>query len=162
MSVTSDISSLRQVPLLSRFNDEELRVLAFGCEAMTASRGKQLFAIGEKADHALVITAGRVKLETGEGNRTRIHGPYGPGTLLGESALLSEGVRTSKAVALGRCDLILIRRTAFLKMLEEFPHAAKEIFRERANKFQQTSVELARIGRRLQYIDNLSRENFRK
>ncbi|MTI17869.1 cyclic nucleotide-binding domain-containing protein [Rhodobacteraceae bacterium RKSG542] len=156
MSLASDIGVLRRVPMLSEFSEDQLRLLAFSAESSTVREGTRIFRQGEIADGGVVITKGRVQLETGTGDHIVNHGVYGEGTLLGENALLSDGIRPVTARALEDCSIIRIRRPLFSRMLQEYPELAGRLLKVRADKFKRTTDALERIGRRLSDIDRLS------
>jgi CRP-like cAMP-binding protein len=70
---------------------------------------------------------------------------FGPGTLIGELALLTETVCSATAVAAEATTVIRISRNLFRKVLEGFPDAAllvRERFLVRVN---QSNAELVRI-----------------
>jgi CRP-like cAMP-binding protein len=155
MSLARDMDLLRQVPLLSEFPDEQLRLLAFSAENVNYRDGEVLFISGERADGGLVIATGSVSLE-GEGGSDEVLDTFGPGSLIGETALLVETRRPARAVANGATEVIRIRRALFKRMLQEFPDIARRLFEARANAFVATSGALARVGAVLEQIE---REN---
>ena len=62
----------------------------------------------------------------------------GPGTLLGESALLAETKRPATAVAREESTVLRISRAMFLKILEGYPDAAerlREVIAARADEW---------------------------
>lgn len=156
MSLARDIDVLRRVPLLSQFTEDQLRLLAFSAETMQVSKGGTVFNEGERADGGIVLTIGKVQLETGMGRDARPQGTYGPGTLFGENALMTEGKRPARAVALEDCELIRIRRALFSRMLQEFPETARKLYVDKANQFTSTAAALARVGRKLQEVEALN------
>ncbi|KZL19629.1 Cyclic nucleotide-binding domain protein [Pseudovibrio axinellae] len=156
MSLVRDIEILRRVPLLAQFTEDQLRLLAFSAETLQVPKGGTVFNEGERADGGIVLTIGNVQLETGMGRVARPRGTYGPGTLFGENALMAEGKRPARAVALEDCELIRIRRALFSRMLQEFPETAQKLYVDRANQFTQATAALARVGRRLDEVEALS------
>ncbi|OKL44443.1 cyclic nucleotide-binding domain-containing protein [Pseudovibrio exalbescens] len=155
MSLANDISVLKRVPMLSTFSEDQLRLLAFSAESMSVPKGRNVFEEGERAEGGLVISEGSVRLETGMGDHAVQHGTFGKGTLLGESALLAEGFRPVRAVAVEDTTLIRIRRALFARMLNEFPEIAVELLRTRAAKFTETTEALQRVATRLDYVERL-------
>ena len=63
MSLAQDIEILKKIPMLSDFQDDQLRLLAFSAESMDYQSGHRLFDEGERADGGLVITSGTVSLQ---------------------------------------------------------------------------------------------------
>ncbi|WP_306030809.1 cyclic nucleotide-binding domain-containing protein [Stappia sp. MMSF_3263] len=152
MSLARDMDLLRQVPLLSEFPDEQMRLLAFSAENVSYRDGEVLFISGERADAGLVIASGSVALE-GDGEERADLGTYGPGSLIGETALLVETRRPARAVAVGPTEVIRIRRALFKRMLQEFPDIARRLFEARAAHFRATAGALARVGTVLEQIE---------
>ncbi|MBA4611509.1 cyclic nucleotide-binding domain-containing protein [Stappia taiwanensis] len=152
MSLARDMDLLRKVPLLADFPDEQLRLLAFSAENVSYRDGEVLFVEGERADGGLVVASGAVMLESeneanGQGDR------YGPGSLIGETALLVETRRPARAVASGATDVIRIRRALFKRMLQEFPDIAQRLFDSRAARFRDTAAALGRVGTLLEQLE---------
>ncbi len=85
MTIEDDIAFLEQVPTLRPLGADALRILAIGAESYAVEGGQMLFASGEPADCAYIVQRGSFKLDAGDEEITA-----GPGTLLGESALLAE------------------------------------------------------------------------
>ncbi len=156
MSLARDIEILRRVPLLSQFTEDQLRLLAFSAETMQVSEGGIVFNEGERADGGIVLTIGKVQLETGVGRDTRPRGTYGPGTLFGENALMTEGKRPARATALENCELIRVRRALFSRMLQEFPETARKLYVDKAIAFTSAAAALAHVGRKLDDVDALN------
>jgi CRP-like cAMP-binding protein len=85
-----------------------------------------LFYAGELADGGYIVQEGALVLEpgtpTGENEYT-----VGPGTLLGELALLTDAVSPVTVIAKEPTVLIRISRNLFRKMLEGYPAAAERL-----------------------------------
>ena len=85
-----------------------------------------LFYAGELADGGYVVQEGSLLLEPNsplDGKQVTA----GPGTLVGELALLTDTVCSSTAIAKGPTVVIRISRSLFRKMLEGYPAAAKQL-----------------------------------
>ncbi len=152
MSLVRDMELLRQVPLLAEFPDEQMRLLAFSAENVSYRDGEVLFIAGERADAGLVVASGEVLLEGADEERKEL-GTFGPGSLIGETALLVETRRPARAVAVGPTEVIRIRRALFKRMLQEFPDIATRLFESRAGRFRATVGALARVGTVLEQLE---------
>ena len=85
-----------------------------------------LFYAGELADGGYVVQEGSLLLEPGtfsEGKDFIV----GPGTLVGELALLTDTVCAATAIAKEPTTVIRISRSLFRKMLEGYPEAAVKL-----------------------------------
>src|SRR5476651_464425 len=126
MSLEDDIAFFEQVPTFAVLGKQALRILAIGAETKQLPSGAVLFYAGELADGGYVVQEGSLLLEPG----TQSEGKQfiaGPGTLVGELALLSDMLCPATAIAKGPTVVIRISRSLFRKMLEGYPAAAQNL-----------------------------------
>jgi CRP-like cAMP-binding protein len=124
MSLEDDIAFFEQVPTLAVLDKQALRILAIGAETRNLASGAVLFYAGELADGGYLVQEGSLLLEPGtplDGKQVIV----GPGTLVGELALLTDMVSPATAIAKEPTVVIRISRSLFRKMLEGYPAAAK-------------------------------------
>lgn len=121
MSIEDDIAFIERVPTLRMLGRTALRILAIGAESRYVHEGEVLFTAGDPTDCGYVIQEGSIRLDVGKSVGEVI---AGPGTLLGELALIAETRRPATAVAREPSTVIRISRSLFLKMLEGYPEAA--------------------------------------
>lgn len=156
MSLAQDIAILQKVPMLSDFADEQLRLLAFSAESADFRDGQLLFDEGDRADGALLVASGEVSLQKRGKKTFEDVDLAGPGTLLGESALLVDAIRPCRAAAIGDVRVIRIRRALFKRMIMEFPELARRLFEVQAARFQTTAKALAPIGERMADLEKIN------
>ena len=138
MTIEDDIAFLGRVPMLQRLGAGALRILAIGAESYSLEAGQLLFAAGEPADCAYVIQHGSITLKPERPREDEVIAE--PGTLLGESALVTETRRPATATAREDSIVLRISRAMFLKMLESYPDAAqrlRELIAARADQWAQ-------------------------
>ena len=143
MSIEEDIAFLVRVPTLRSLGAPALRMLAIGAESRFFEAGSVLFAAGEDADCAYVVQSGSFALEpqhAADGEAVA-----GPGTLLGESALLAEVKRPATATARESSTVMRISRAMFLKMLEGYPDAALHLRDALAARADQWTREIENV-----------------
>ena len=87
-----------------------------------------LFYAGELADGGYVVQEGSLRLEPGTSSEGKEF-IVGPGTLVGELALLTDMVCPATAIAQEPTMVIRISRSLFRKMLEGYPDAARDLAR---------------------------------
>jgi CRP-like cAMP-binding protein len=136
MTIEDDIAFLERVPIMRRLGAGALRILAIGAESYPVQAGEVLFTAGDVADGAFIIQQGSFRLQSQRSSEAEVIA--GPGTLLGESALLAETRRPATATARERSQVMRISRAMFLKMLEGFPDAAvrlREVFVSRTDQW---------------------------
>ena len=133
MSLDDEIDRLGRVPILAAMNYEALRLLAFAAESCSFVAGATLFEKGEAADAGYLITSGTVWL--GEATDARAAGrAVGPGTLLGEQALLASAQRPVTARAEDAVTAVKISRKLVARVLQEYPANAIAIRQAWATK----------------------------
>src|SRR3954447_6490876 len=143
MTIEDDIAFLERIPSLRLLGRDALRILAIGAESRYIHEGISLFGEGEDADCAYVVQEGSFDLVSQKNSVAP--SVAGPGTLVGEFALLSETKRPTGAVAREPSTVVRIPRQLFLKMLEGYPDAARRMRDAMAGKVSRTAAELSRV-----------------
>jgi CRP-like cAMP-binding protein len=136
MPIENDIAVLERVPILRRLGPGALRILAIGAESQRVETGQVLFTAGDVADGAYIVQQGSFTLKPERSGDNEVIA--GPGTLLGESALVAETRRPATATARENSTVMRISRALFLKMLEGYPDAAhrmREVIAARADQW---------------------------
>ena len=144
MTIEDDIAFLQRVPALSLLGRDALRILAIGSEARYIHEGMSLFGEGEDADGAYVVQEGSFELVS-RNTRLAATSVIGPGTLIGELALLTEAKRPATATAREPSSVVRITRQLFLKMLEGYPDAALRMRDALAVRVNETAREFSRV-----------------
>jgi CRP-like cAMP-binding protein len=137
VSIEDDIEFLERVPTLRLLGRTALRILAIGAESRYVHNNEALFHAGDAADAGYVIQEGSFELRSG----ASVAGAEivaGPGTLLGELALITETLRPATALAREPSTVIRISRSLFLKMLEGYPDAAHTLREQIAARAQES------------------------
>ena len=148
MGLEDDIAFFERVPTLAVLGKQALRVLAIGAETRHLQSGAVLFYAGEPTDGGYIVQEGSlvVEPETSQGAEYTV----GPGTLLGELALLTDTTSPVTAIAREPTVLIRISRGLFRKMLEGYPAAALRLRDEMAGRLGDWTQDLAGVQRRLE------------
>jgi CRP-like cAMP-binding protein len=134
MAIEDEIAFLEQVPFFRRLSGGALRSLAIAAETYAMQPGEVLFTAGEAADGAYIIQQGSVSLKPERGDEIIA----GPGTLLGETALLAQTTRPATATAREASSVLRVSRSTFLKILDSYPEAAqrlRELFVSRSDQW---------------------------
>jgi CRP-like cAMP-binding protein len=143
MTIEDDISFLERIPILRRLGAAALRILAIGAEAHDVPAGQVLFTAGEPADGAYIVQRGSFTLTLEKSDQPEVIA--GPGTLLGESALLTETRRPATARAREDSTILRISRTMFLRILDGYPDAAVRLRELIASRADQWARELENV-----------------
>jgi CRP-like cAMP-binding protein len=148
MPLEDDIAFFEQVPTLAALGKQALRVLAIGAETRHLQGGAVLFYAGELADGGYLVQDGALLLEPGTFSEGKEY-TVGPGTLVGELALLTDTVSAATAIAKEPTTVIRIPRSLFRKTLEGYPAAAQRLRDMMAERVQSWSQELVAVQRKL-------------
>lgn len=145
MTVEDEIAFLERVPTLRRLGGGALRSLAIAAEALSLQQGEVLFTAGDTADSAYVVQHGSFVLESGQPREDGGEVVAGPGTLLGETALLAATKRPATATAQEPSRVLRIARGTFLKILDSYPDAAARLRDLLASRADQWAREMDNI-----------------
>jgi CRP-like cAMP-binding protein len=149
VALEDDVAFLSEVPTLALLGRQALRILTIGAETRKVARGTVLFYAGDLADCGYVVQEGSFLLEVDRPGK-KDESYAGPGSLLGELALITDTVRTETATAYEECAVIRIPRTLFLKMLEGYPEAARTLRDAMAARLSQSVEDLSGVKGKLQ------------
>jgi CRP-like cAMP-binding protein len=145
VTIEDDIAFLARVPTFAQFGYAALQIVAIGSESRHLADGETLFHAGQATDAAYVIQEGSLALTTGDPRLPEPAVTLGPGTLIGELALVTETVYAATAVAAEPTTVIRISRNLFCKVLEGFPGTARLMHDRIAVRASQSNSELVRI-----------------
>jgi CRP-like cAMP-binding protein len=144
MSIEDDVALLERVPTLRLLGTAALRMLAIGSEQRDYSNGDYLFNAGDEADAGYIVRRGAIRVEDGDAEVIA-----GPGSLIGELALIVAMRRPSSAVAIENSTVIRVARSLFQRVLESDPAAARRLRDEFANRTSQIASDILMAGAKL-------------
>jgi CRP-like cAMP-binding protein len=140
MTIEDDVKLLERVPFLRLVGRAGLRIIAIGAEQRYVHGGEVLFHKNTPADSSYVVQEGAFRV--GEGS---LSFNAGPGTLLAEMAMIADTQHTMTATAITPSTVIRIPRSLFLKMLEGYPDAARQLRDHIEMEAEQSALDLAHI-----------------
>src|SRR5690606_1793860 len=149
MALDDHIRILSGVGLFEGFTQEQLRLLAFGAEAMHLSAGKKLYREDDDADSAYVVVRGRIKLFRENEDTPADVGMAEPGATLGEMALIADSRRLTSAEAATDTEVLRINRSMFRRILEEYPETAEALRQRIIEDLQALIRRIEQVGERL-------------
>ena len=136
MALDDDIRILSGVGLFEGFTSEQLRLMAFGAEAMNLKAGRKLYVEDDQADSAYIVVSGEIGLYRDSDGVRHTLGSAGPGSILGELALIADTKRLTSAVVLSDSELLRLNRSMFRRILEEYPDLAMILHRRISEELQ--------------------------
>ncbi len=116
----ADAAFLRGVPVLAALADELLEQLAAEGKEVRFGPGEWILREGEEAECLYVVLSGRIEV-IAEGPPETLIRTLRRGSVLGELALLSSGVRTASARARRESHLFALSRERFEALIREVP-----------------------------------------
>lgn len=148
MSLEDDIRVIASVSLFDELSNKQLRLLAFGAERIKLAPGRELYREGQNAECGYVVVAGEIDLFRDTLRGRQVIRRVGPGTLLGELALITETTRLTGAFAPEEAQVIRINRSLFRRMLEEYPETAAALHGRLAEQLQDFLNEISTLDGR--------------
>ena len=111
---------LKQASPFSTLDGERLRLLAGRLKRLDVSAGATIIRWGESGDECYLLRSGRVEVTAGgaRGDERNL-AKLGPGSILGEAALLTQEPRNATVTALEPCTLFALRRADLLEVTGE-------------------------------------------
>jgi CRP-like cAMP-binding protein len=114
----SEISS--RVPLFAELDTDELRYVLRAAQQLEFAAGTLMARQGQSADTALFLECGRAQVTNRlPGGGETVVGELGPGSVLGEMALLDSGVWFSSVVACDPTSCLSMEREAFRMLIAQ-------------------------------------------
>jgi CRP-like cAMP-binding protein len=145
MSIEDDVALLERIPTLRLLGTTAMRMLAIGSEQRDLASGDVLFRAGDDADAGFIVQRGALRIADGAGAEVIA----GPGSLIGELALITAMQRPASATAVEYSSVIRITRSLFQRVLESDPAAARRLRDELANRTSQIANDMLVAGAKL-------------
>ncbi len=116
-------SALLACRLFSDLDASTLDVVIAALRPRRFRRGEVIFHAGDPGDALFVVTSGAIKITIppDDGSESAILTTIGPAGFFGELALLDGAPRSATAQALGPTETLMLRRDAFLGLVDREP-----------------------------------------
>lgn len=135
----NDIATLRQVPLFSQMDDDELAALRTIMERHSYVPGQSIVLDGDEGDYFYVLLAGNVRFLTRDaGGHEIVLDEVGPGGFFGELSMLTSQPRSARVQALDAVTALALDRDEFFAFLQHKPHAAIDVLTVLAQRLLRT------------------------
>jgi CRP-like cAMP-binding protein len=153
-TLDEDVELLRTVPFFDGFSDEHLKLIAFSAESRSLPERLLLFDEGQLLHSAYVIVTGTLKGEHKvKGTDKVVTREIGPGSILGERALILDSRAAESVRVQTRTRVLQIRKLMFRKLLQDNLEIARTLRGRMTRHVLQVSAEFERIGERLKAIE---------
>jgi CRP-like cAMP-binding protein len=134
------------VEFLDRLEEEERRELEELGRHRSADRPERLIARGDPADRVIVIVSGRVKVSVPTPAGDAVLTFRGPGSLLGEQALIDDLPRSADVIAVEPVELLVVAASAFRGFLNRRPNVALAMLAVISSRLRASDRRLAEFA----------------
>jgi len=147
MAIPVSTTVLRTVPLFAGFPDEQLRVIASVVSRRNVPRGTIVIVEGDPTDSLYIIIAGRLKvmMSDSEGKEV-ILAMLGPGEYFGEMGLIDESPRSATVMTVEPCELIVVTKREFKKILSENFDMAETVMRGLVRRLREADRKIGSLA----------------
>jgi len=136
---------LRQVPLFSLFDDDEVAVLASQVEVKTFAPRQRIWKIGDASGPAYIMVSGSVRLTTvDEDQQEIVVDEPACGEFFGFASLLDQTAHQTNAQAIDAAVCVEVDRKDIQVLLERKPHAGMDMLSVLGRQFH-ASQKLVRL-----------------
>ena len=140
---------LRDVPFLRGLPAAPLRTIAGRLRRLSYAPGDIVFREGDRADTLFLVESGRVHVWTSD--ERQLLASLGPGSILGEIAILLDAPRTATVRAVTACSMLTLTRRSVNELVRKYPSISAEMTRELGRRLRSTSRHVHR-GRAQQTV----------
>ncbi len=134
---------LHAIPLFHPLTDDELELLATALRIQRLPKGAIVFQEGDPAHYLLVVATGRVKVVLmGREGQELILDRLGPGSILGELAVLDGAPRSATAITLEPTVFLELSRERLFDLIERHPRFSAKILSHLAKTTREATERL--------------------
>lgn len=113
-----NIKLIRNLTIFKHCSFNCLREVAISLEEKFYSPGQSIITIGDHGEEMFIIGHGTVEVTLADG---KVVANLMEGNFFGEIALLQETTRTANVRATSYCNLFLLKKSDFLRIIKDFP-----------------------------------------
>ncbi len=125
--------TLQKVPIFEKGNALFLSQISMALAPMAVAKGETIFTKGEVANDMYLIFRGEVEVLDGNG---KVIATLREGECFGEIALLTSEPRSATIRAKSACNLFVLGRADFCRILRDHPHFAQVITEMAQERYQ--------------------------
>lgn len=155
MTTEVHLELLKKVPLFADLPEEDLRALCASAEEVRLNQGQQLFAEGDPGDRAYVVTEGTLEVVKASVGRQVLLNVLGPGSVVGEMALLEHNPRMASVNAQTDSHLLAITKDQLDELLDTSLPAVRALFYTTLGRLRATE-SLLRQGEKMAQLGTLT------
>lgn len=140
-------SALRETRLFSQLPDDAMDGLAPLFVERTFEKEDVIFHQGDEGDYLFLVVSGQVRVEKEilDGRRVTL-ALRGPGSVLGEMALLDGTVRSASVYALERTKALTLARSSFFRFLSEHTEVFQNLLAILCQRLRESDQKVEDLG----------------
>ncbi|MFO8149205.1 MAG: cyclic nucleotide-binding domain-containing protein, partial [Trueperaceae bacterium] len=137
---------LRGIPAFTRLDDEVIADVAAASQLRPVAAGETLVEAGDPADELYLVLDGRFEVLPGQqereaaASRSEAYAHLGPGSIVGEIAVLSGATRSATLRAVTDAEVAVVEGTRFLDLLDAQPMLGVELARTASHRLLETRL----------------------
>lgn len=128
----NSLKHLRYSPLFSSCSSKDLEKIAKAGDRVTFDKGDVLTKQGDPGKEAFIILSGKATVKRSGKKVATIS----TGSVVGELSLLDHGPRTATVVCETECQVLVISRGNFLRMIDKVPALTHKLFAALATRIR--------------------------
>jgi len=141
------VGILRNVPLFSVLDEEQLRVVAGLLIRKSAPKNRVIIRGGDPTDSLYIVIAGRTKVQmSDESGKEVILSVLGPGDFFGEMGLIDGAPRAASVVTIESCEFVSLAKEDFAKLLKDNFDLAMVIMRNLVKRLREADRKIESLA----------------
>jgi CRP/FNR family transcriptional regulator, cyclic AMP receptor protein len=129
--------------LLGKLSRDEIDALLHYARVERYPAGSEIFAKGSAGSSMMMVLSGTVKMNTiADGGREVVFNVMYPDDVFGETAVLDGGGRSTNAVAMTDCELLVLGRRDFLPILQKRADICLILLKLLSQRLRQTTEQV--------------------
>ncbi|WP_066556299.1 Crp/Fnr family transcriptional regulator [Croceicoccus bisphenolivorans] len=129
--------------LFADCSEDELSEIVARAQVRSFPAGKEILAQGEDGDALFILLSGVARVSVLAANGREIVLDYAEGgEVLGEIAMIDNGLRTASVHAFTDCEALRLTRQSFTEIVERHPQMAMRLLQALARRLRQTNLTI--------------------
>ena len=142
MNLIEQTERLQAIPLFSKLDSAQLKLLAFTCEVFEYSAEEPLFVQDSTGDAVYVILEGEIEIRRIHEQAEMVVGTKRAGQTIGEMAVLRGARRSATVVALDKVKALKIPGERFLSLIANNSDLALFVLKDLSTRLEETTQAL--------------------
>lgn len=134
---------LKHASLFAELPPADLKRLSDIAQESVFEDGEVIASEGDAGDEMFIIISGRVSVQAGQGDASRVLAERGPGDVVGEMSIISQQPRMAGLIAAGDVRLLTIEHKQFEGILRERPETRLAVLRVLCERLKEASKQAA-------------------